>query len=92
MKGNFYLAKKISKKKVAIFFSGKGSNMGALIDDMDDTCHPGTPELIISNNKNAEGLTFCNNRGLDAFIFPTRNESEKEQFELEVFDKRMHTK
>ena len=58
--------------------------MGALIDDMDDESHPGTPELAIANNKNAEGLAFCKNRGVDTFVFQTRNKSEKRQFELEV--------
>ncbi len=73
-----------SKKKVAIFFSGRGSNMRALIDDMQDTEHPGTPELAISNNKCADGLTYCKTRGVETFVFQTEERFEKRQFELDT--------
>ena len=60
--------------------------MGALIDDMDDTLHPGVPELVIANNHAAEGLIFCKNKGVDTYVFYTRNESEKKRFELKTLD------
>ena len=40
---------------MAIFISGRGSNMRALIDDMkNERNHPGNPKLVVSNNINAE--------------------------------------
>ena len=45
--------------------------MRALIDDMQDSNHPGTPEMAISNNKSADGLTFCKDIGIETFVFPT---------------------
>ncbi len=58
--------------------------MQALIDDMQDTKHPGTPELAISNNKRADGLSYCKDRGVETFVFQTEKISEKRQFELEA--------
>ena len=58
--------------------------MRALIDDMQDTKHPGIPELAISNNKSADGLTYCKDRAVETFVFQTEKKSEKIQFELET--------
>ena len=58
--------------------------MRALINDMQDTEHPGTPELAISNNINADGLVFCKDRGVETFVFQTEKKYQKKQFELET--------
>ncbi len=58
--------------------------MRALIDDMQDTKHPGSPEIAISNNKCADGLTYCKDIGVETFVFQTEKRSEQRQFELET--------
>ena len=58
--------------------------MRALIDDMQDTKHPGTPEIAICNNKKADGLSYCRDKGIETFVFQTEKRSEKRQFELET--------
>ena len=64
--------------------------MRALIDDMQDTEHPGTPELAISNNKCADGLTYCKTRGVETFVFQTEKRAEKRRnISLEQIKKRM---
>ena len=43
----------LQKKKIAIFISGRGSNMIALIKDMKNgKDHPGQPKLVVSDNIN----------------------------------------
>ena len=58
------------KKNVAIFISGKGSNMMALINDMkNEKEHPGQPKLVVSNNTKAAGLVFAEKNSIQTFAF-----------------------
>ncbi|MDC3017527.1 phosphoribosylglycinamide formyltransferase [Paracoccaceae bacterium] len=62
---NFY-----RKKNVAIFISGRGSNMMALINDMkSEKDHPGQPKLVVSNNTKAHGLVFAEKNSIETFAF-----------------------
>ncbi|MBL1436549.1 MAG: phosphoribosylglycinamide formyltransferase [Rhodobacteraceae bacterium] len=51
------------KKRVAILISGGGSNMEALVRDMDES-HPAEPVLVLANNPNAGGLAKAEARGI----------------------------
>ncbi len=51
------------KKRVAILISGGGSNMEALVQDMDKT-HPAEPVLVLSNTPDAGGLSKAEARGI----------------------------
>ena len=60
----------LKKKNVAIFISGRGSNMMALINDMkNEKDHPGQPKLVVSNNTNAGGLVFAARNSIETFAF-----------------------
>lgn len=50
-------------KRVAILFSGSGSNMVALIDSMTGD-HPARPVVAVSNNADAPGLAKAQARGV----------------------------
>lgn len=50
-------------KRVAIFLSGGGSNMRALVDDMQGD-HPARPALVLSNNANAGGIGWADAQGI----------------------------
>ena len=67
---------------MAIFISGRGSNMRALIDDMkNERNHPGNPKLVVSNNVNAEGLVFAEQNGVETFVINTRKNQADSVFE-----------
>ena len=51
------------KKRVAILISGGGSNMEALVRDMEGS-HPGAPVLVLANNPDAGGLAKARARGI----------------------------
>ena len=53
----------MSKKKVAIFISGGGSNMLQLLDSMQGT-QAASPVLVVSNDPNAAGLARAAQRGV----------------------------
>ncbi|HIP24131.1 MAG TPA: phosphoribosylglycinamide formyltransferase [Rhodobacteraceae bacterium] len=51
------------KNRVAILISGGGSNMEALVRDM-DVSHPAEPVLVLANNADAGGLAKAAKRGI----------------------------
>ncbi|MFK7838223.1 MAG: phosphoribosylglycinamide formyltransferase [Sulfitobacter sp.] len=50
-------------KRVAIFLSGGGSNMRALVEDMTGD-HPARPCVVFSNNADAGGIAWAAARGI----------------------------
>ena len=70
------------KKNVAIFISGRGSNMRALIDDMkNEKSHPGHPKLVVSNNSAAEGLVFAKKNSIETFAPNIEQNQDNSVFE-----------
>jgi phosphoribosylglycinamide formyltransferase-1 len=50
-------------QRVAIFVSGGGSNMRALVEDMTGD-HPARPVVVVSNNENAGGIAWASAQGI----------------------------
>lgn len=50
-------------KRVAIFVSGGGSNMRALVADMTGD-HPARPRVVVSNNADAGGIAWARAQGI----------------------------
>ena len=74
------------KKNVAIFISGKGSNMMALINDMKNGKeHPGQPKLVVSDNMDAEGLIFAKENSIKTFSLNVKENEDKPVFEDRTF-------
>ena len=67
---------------MAIFISGRGSNMRALIDDMkNERSHPGHPKLVVSNNSAAEGLVFAEKNSIETFVPNIEQNQDNSVFE-----------
>jgi len=80
------------KKNVAVFISGRGSNMMALIKDMQNKRdHPGHPKLVVSNKINAEGLVFAKQNSIETFAFNAEKDQDNSIFEeqtLHILEKK----
>lgn len=57
--------------RVAIFISGGGSNMQALVRDMVGD-HPARPALVLSNNADAGGIAWAQEQGLPTAVVDHR--------------------
>jgi phosphoribosylglycinamide formyltransferase-1 len=67
----------MSRKKVAILISGRGSNMQSLVRAMREHDFPAEPAVVISNRPDASGLVWAKDQGiptvaLDHKAFATR--------------------
>lgn len=56
----------MSRKRAAVFISGRGTNMTALLDAMADPAFPAEAALVLSNNPAAPGLVRAAERGVAA--------------------------
>lgn len=59
-------------KRVAIFLSGGGSNMVALLDDMARGGHAGAPCVVLANSADAGGLARAQERGVPTVVVDHR--------------------
>jgi phosphoribosylglycinamide formyltransferase 1 len=72
----------VSRKRTAIFISGRGSNMRALVEAAKAPDYPAEIALILANRPEAEGLAFAKAQGIataavDHKIYAGRDEFEK---------------
>ncbi|WP_080457515.1 phosphoribosylglycinamide formyltransferase [Roseovarius sp. A-2] len=71
-------------RRVAIFLSGGGSNMRALVEDMADD-HPARPALVLSNNADAGGIAWARARGIATEVVDHRpHGADRAGFEAEI--------
>ena len=73
-------------KKVGVLISGRGSNLGALIEAQSSNDKPGAAYkivLVISNNADAGGLTRAQEAGIATLVIPHKGKS-REEFDGEM--------
>jgi phosphoribosylglycinamide formyltransferase-1 len=71
----------MSKRKVAILISGRGSNMMALLDAMRDVRYPAEVACVIANDPRAKGILLAEKLGILTFIIDHKQYPSREAFE-----------
>ncbi|MBL0371284.1 phosphoribosylglycinamide formyltransferase [Rhizobium sp. KVB221] len=74
------------KKKAAIFISGGGSNMLALIEAAKDPAYPVEFVAVISDKKDAGGLAKAEARGIRTAAFERKDYDSKEAHESAILE------
>jgi phosphoribosylglycinamide formyltransferase-1 len=69
------------KKRVAIFISGRGSNMQALVEAARAPDYPAEIALVISNRPDAPGLAWAKAQGIPTMGFDHKHYESREHFE-----------
>ena len=70
--------------RLAIFISGRGSNMMTLVDACFDGDIPAKPVLVLSNSYSAGGLEWASEEGLPIAAIDHRAYDDRESFEKDV--------
>lgn len=75
------------KKRIAIFISGRGSNMEAILKQVKDGILKNVCEvvLVFSNKPEAKGLEIARSFGVPTAVIPSRGKS-REEFEQQVIE------
>jgi phosphoribosylglycinamide formyltransferase 1 len=71
----------MSRKRVAVLISGRGSNMAALIGASKDNDYPAEIVLVISNRPDAEGLSTARAAGIATEIVDQTRFGDRRAFE-----------
>lgn len=71
----------MSKLRLAIMISGRGTNMEAILSAAEAVDYPAEPKLVLSNKAGAAGLKIASDRGIRAIAIPHRNFDDRESFE-----------
>ena len=74
----------MTRKKVAILISGRGSNMAALIEAASDRSFPAEIVAVISDQPDAIGLKIAASRGIDAHVIERRFHSGKDAHDAAI--------
>ncbi|MBB4197217.1 phosphoribosylglycinamide formyltransferase [Rhodoblastus sphagnicola] len=74
----------MSRKRVAILISGRGSNMRALIAAAKDEKFPAEIALVLSNVADAGGLDFAHGEGIATAVVDHKAFASRENFERAV--------
>tara|TARA_B100001113_G_C21106344_1_gene621052 strand:- start:1650 stop:2237 length:588 start_codon:yes stop_codon:yes gene_type:complete len=74
----------LSKANIAIFISGRGSNMVSLIEAMQANEVDAIPVVVISDQSDAKGITRAQTLGVPCEIVSQNNFSNKELFERHI--------
>lgn len=74
----------MSKKRVAVLISGRGSNMSALVEAAKRADYPAEIVAVIANKADAGGLETARNEGIAAIAIPHRDYASKREHEAAV--------
>ncbi len=74
----------MSKKRVAILISGRGSNMEALIRASQEASFPASIELVISNKNDAFGLEIAKSYGIHTKSVNRKNFPNDHKFDSKI--------
>ena len=74
------------KKKIAVFISGKGSNLLSLIDAASENDFPGSINLVISDNSKASGLNHARNNRIRYETIEYQKCINKKNFEQQILN------
>ncbi|MEM7493587.1 MAG: formyltransferase family protein, partial [Pseudomonadota bacterium] len=77
----------MTRLRLAILISGRGSNMDAILKAAEDKTYPAEPVLIISNKPDAKGLETARDAGIPALAIDHRPfGKDREAFERQIYD------
>lgn len=74
------------KLNVAVFISGRGSNLQSLIDACEAPDFPAEIAVVVSNKADAYGLVRAQNAGIPALAIPHKDYATREAFEQAILD------
>ncbi len=74
-------------KNIVVLVSGNGSNLQAIIDNLEGKIELGSVIAVISNNESAFGLERARKHFIDAIFINPKNFSSREIFDQKLADK-----
>lgn len=77
----------MNKLNVAVFISGKGSNMLSIMEACNEASFPAKISVVLSNRPNAGGINIARDAGIKTEIVDHKNYDNHDEFEDEIQDR-----
>jgi len=74
----------VSRVRVAVLISGRGSNLQSLIDATKAPDYPAEIALVVSNKESAGGLDVARNAGVATRVIPHQDYASREDFDRAI--------
>jgi phosphoribosylglycinamide formyltransferase 1 len=74
----------MSRKRVGVLISGRGSNMAALVEAARAPSYPAEIICVVSNRPDAAGLDFARAQGITAYAIDHKQFATREAFDAEL--------
>jgi len=74
----------VASKRLGVLISGRGSNLKAIIEAIDERRLDATIAIVISNRANAPGLDHARAAGIETMVLAHRDFSTREEFDREM--------
>lgn len=74
----------MARVRTAVLISGRGSNLGSLIEAARAPYYPAEIVLVISNKADAGGLTLAGRAGISTKVIPHKQFASREEFDAEI--------
>lgn len=74
----------VARKRLGVLISGRGSNLKAIIEAIDERRLDATIAIVISNRANAPGLDHARAAGIETMVLAHRDFSTREEFDREM--------
>jgi len=74
----------VSRVRVAVLISGRGSNLQSLIDATRAPDYPAEIVLVVSNKENAAGLSVAQTAGVPTRVIPHQTYESREDFDRAI--------
>ena len=71
----------MTRKRVGVLISGRGSNMAALIEAALDPAYPAEIVCVVSNRPDAAGLALARSHGIATHVVDHKNYASREGFD-----------
>lgn len=72
--------------RIAVLASGRGSNLQAIIDGVENGLIPAEIAVVVSDNPQAKALRIAESHGIENAVFPREDYPNKESFNLALVD------
>ena len=74
----------VSKLKLAIFISGRGSNMRSIVEQSKSADFPAQVGVVLSNRPDAPGIDYAKSQNIPTEIVDHKSFTSREAFEAEI--------
>jgi phosphoribosylglycinamide formyltransferase 1 len=78
--------RRVAAVPIAVLISGAGTNLRAILEQVDDGRLDARVQVVVTNRASAAGLEFARTRGIPCFVFPRQQFADRDARDTAIAD------